>query len=221
MMHALDLEKARFNMIEQQIRPWNVLDQQVLDTMSELPRDLFVPPGYASLAYADTEIPIGHGHHMMAPKIEGHILQALAIQPKETVLEIGTGSGYLSACMSRLARQVHSVDIHEDFTTTAASNFKSLGLQNIVLYTDNAAEGWGKEDRYDAIAVTASMPEYLPVFESSLTIGGRLFVVVGQAPAMEAILITRINETDYSRRSLFETSIEPLDGLIPPKQFEF
>lgn len=220
-MHALDLEKARFNMIEQQIRPWNVLDQQVLDIMSELPRDLFVPHGYESLAYADTEIPIGHGHHMMAPKIEAHILQALDIQPQETVLEIGTGSGYLSACMSRLARQVHSVDIHEDFTQSAQERFKTLGLENIILYTDNAAGGWGKEDRYDAIAITASMPEYLPVFEKSLTIGGRLFVVVGHAPVMEAMLITRISEDDCSRQTLFETSIEALDGLIPARSFDF
>jgi protein-L-isoaspartate(D-aspartate) O-methyltransferase len=220
-MHALDLEKARFNMIEQQIRPWNVLDQQVLDTMAELPRDLFVPRGYESLAYADTEIPIGHGHHMMAPKIEGHILQALEIRPHETVLEIGTGSGYLSACMSRLARQVHSVDIHEDFTETADGHFKTLGLENIILYTGNAADGWGKEDRYDAIAVTASMPEYLPIFESSLCIGGRLFVIVGQAPVMQAMLITRINQADFSRQILFETSIEALDGLIPERKFDF
>jgi protein-L-isoaspartate(D-aspartate) O-methyltransferase len=220
-MHALDLEKARFNMIEQQIRPWNVLDQQVLDIMSELPRDLFVPDGYASLAYADTEIPIGHGHHMMAPRIEAHILQALDIQPQEIVLEIGTGSGYLSACMSRLARQVHSVDIHEDFTKSAQERFRTLGLENIILYTDNAAEGWGKEDRYDAIAITASMPEYLPAFEKSLTVGGRLFVIVGRAPVMEAMLITRISEDDYSRQTLFETSIEPLDGLIPARSFDF
>ena len=220
-MHALDLEKARFNMIEQQIRPWNVLDQQVLDVMSELPRDLFVPDGYASLAYADTEIPIGHGHHMMAPRIEAHILQALDIQPQEIVLEIGTGSGYLSACMSRLARQVHSVDIHENFTKSAQERFRTLGLENIILYTDNAAEGWGKEDRYDAIAITASMPEYLPAFEKSLTVGGRLFVVVGHAPVMEAMLITRISEDDYSRQTLFETSIEPLDGLIPAQSFDF
>jgi protein-L-isoaspartate(D-aspartate) O-methyltransferase len=220
-MHAYDQEQARFNMIEQQIRPWDVLDQQVLSTMADLPRDQFVPEGYQSLAYADTEIPIGHGHHMMAPKIEARLLQALAVQNNETVLEIGTGSGYLSACLSRLAKQVHSVDIHEDFTVQASGRFRQLGLDNIILYTEDAANGWGRQKRYDAIAITASMPEYHNGFEQALTIGGRLFVIIGQAPVMEATLITRLSETDFSKEFLFETSIEALDGLLPPKHFQF
>jgi protein-L-isoaspartate(D-aspartate) O-methyltransferase len=220
-MHAYDQEQARFNMIEQQIRPWDVLDQQVLDTMAGLPRDQFVPEGYQSLAYADAEIPIGHGHHMMAPKIEARLLQALAIQSHETVLEIGTGSGYLSACLSRLGKQVHSVDIHEDFTRQASERFRQLGLENIILYSEDAAHGWGKQGRYDVIAVTASMPEYHPGFEQSLTIGGRMFVIIGQAPVMEAALITRLNENDFSKVFLFETCIEALDGLLPPKRFQF
>jgi protein-L-isoaspartate(D-aspartate) O-methyltransferase len=218
-MHAYDQEQARFNMIEQQIRPWDVLDQQVLDTMANMPRDLFTPEDYQSLAYADTEIPIGHGHHMMAPKIEARLLQALTIKSDETVLEIGTGSGYLTACLSRLAKQVHSVDIHDDFTALARTHFQQLGLENIILYNEDASRGWGKEGRYDAIAITASMPEYHPGFEQTLTIGGRLFVITGQAPVMEATLVTRLNETDFARQFLFETCIEALDGLLPPKRF--
>ncbi len=218
-MHAYDQEQARFNMIEQQIRPWDVLDQQVLDTMANMPRDLFVPEGLQYLAYADTEIPIGHGHHMMAPKIEARLLQALAIRPTDTVLEIGTGSGYLSACMSQLAKQVHSVDIHDDFSLRAQSHFKQLGLDNIILYQEDASQGWGNEGRYDAIAITASMPEYHQGFEQSLAIGGRLFVITGLAPVMEATLITRLNENDFARQFLFETCIEALDGLLPARQF--
>jgi protein-L-isoaspartate(D-aspartate) O-methyltransferase len=218
-MHAYDQEQARFNMIEQQIRPWDVLDQQVLDTMADMPRDLFVPDGYQSLAYADTEIPIGHGHHMMAPKIEGRLLQAVAVKAHEMVLEIGTGSGYLTACLSRLGRQVHSVDIHKDFSTTAKGRFQQMGLENIILYNEDASRGWGKDHRYDAIAITASMPEYHPGFEQALSVGGRLFVITGLAPVMEATLITRLSETDFSRQFLFETCIEALDGLLPPKRF--
>jgi protein-L-isoaspartate(D-aspartate) O-methyltransferase len=218
-MHAYDQEQARFNMIEQQIRSWDVLDQQVLDTMANMPRDLFVPEGCQSLAYADTEIPIGHGHHMMAPKIEARLLQALAIESDETVLEIGTGSGYLTACLSRLAKQVHSVDIHEDFTALAKTHFQQLGLENIILYNEDTSRGWGKEGRYDAIAITASMPEYHRGFEQTLAIGGRLFVITGLAPVMEATLITRLNETDFARQFLFETCLEALDGLLPARQF--
>ncbi len=220
-MHALDQEHARFNMIEQQIRPWNILDQRVLDVMGEMPREAFVPEAYKSLAYADTEIPIGHSHHMMSPKIEAHALQALASQPQETVLEIGTGSGYLTACLAQMARQVHSVDIHSDFTETARTNLDQIGINNAVLYTDDAAHGWGKPDRYDAVAVTASMPEYDPVFEQSLRVGGRLFIIVGEAPVMKAMLITRLNESDFSRTELFETCVEPLDGLLPRQKFAF
>jgi protein-L-isoaspartate(D-aspartate) O-methyltransferase len=220
-MHALDQEHARFNMIEQQIRPWNILDQRVLDVMGGMPREAFVPDAYKSLAYADTEIPIGHSHHMMSPKIEAHALQALACQADETALEIGTGSGYLTACLAQMARQVHSVDIHSDFTEMARANLDQIGINNAVLYTDDAAHGWGKTDRYDAVAVTASMPEYDPVFEQSLRLGGRLFVIVGAAPVMKAMLITRLNDSDFSRTELFETCIEPLDGLLPTQKFAF
>lgn len=221
MQQAADLDLARYNMIEQQIRPWEVLDERVLGVMGELPRELFVPQGWQHLAYADTEIPLGHGHHMMAPKVEARLMQALELEPSDRVLEIGTGSGYLAACLSRLARQVDSVEIHADFSARAGAHLHALGIDNVIRHTGDAAHGWGGEKRFDAIAVTASMPVYHEGFERALRIGGRLFVVIGQAPVMEAMLVRRLGEDEFAREFLFETAIEPLDGLLPPAEFRF
>ncbi|MGD8312791.1 MAG: protein-L-isoaspartate O-methyltransferase, partial [Gammaproteobacteria bacterium] len=157
-MNQPDFEQARFNMIEQQVRPWDVLDQRVLDTMSGVPREAFVPQRYRALAFADTNIPLGHDQVMMAPKVEGRLLQALAILPEDSVLEIGTGSGYLTACLARLAGHVTSLDIMPDFTASAGGRLGEHNIANVTLETADAADGIDSGERFDAIAVTGSLP---------------------------------------------------------------
>jgi len=208
------LEKARFNMIEQQIRPWEVLDQTVLDTMKHIPRENFVPEIYRTLAFSDTEIPLGHGESMMSPKIEGRMLQELTISPSDICLEIGTGSGYVTACMAHLAKHVYSVEYYQDISIRAQDQLDYHKIFNVELSIGDASYQWQNpmEERYDVIAMTASMPRYNPVYEQKLNVDGRLFVIVGQAPVMQAMLVTRLSETEFNRMSLFETCIKPLIG---------
>lgn len=221
-MSALDLETARFNMIEQQIRPWDVLDIKVLDTMSQVPREAFVPNGYEALAFSDTEIPIGQGESMMSPKVEGHVLQALDLKSSDNVLEIGTGSGYLTACLASLCSNAYSVECHADLQASAEQRLKSLGFDNVTLWHGDAAHGWQQAPRYyDAIAITGSLPEYDPCFEQQLKPGGRLFVITGDVPAMEATLITRVDERNFVRSTLFETYLKPLSGREKKPAFVF
>ncbi len=219
-MTAFNFDKARFNMIEQQIRPWEVLDQQALDTLTRIPRENFVPERYRNLALSDVAIPLGHGEFMLKPNVEGRILQALAVQATDRVLEVGTGSGYLTACLARMASSVVSVDIIPDFTEQARQKLKAHRLDNAVLHTGDASRGWG-EHRYQAIAVTGSMAAVDDLWPQSLSLGGRLFIVVGQPPIMEALLITRVGEREWTRESLFDTELSPLRGLAPVKTFEF
>lgn len=222
MMSQSNVEQARFNMIEQQIRPWDVLDPQVLDVIAATPRELFVPAQYKGLAFMDLEIPLGHGEFMMAPKLEARALQALALQPSDVVLEIGTGSGYLTACLAKLAAQVHSVDIHEEFKLRAAEQLKALGLiDKITLRCGDAANGWSQGRRYDAIVLTGSLPEYRDCFAQSLNPGGRLFAVVGEAPVMQAQLITRRASNSFSHTNLFETDLKALTGVSKAPVFLF
>ncbi|ANB01366.1 protein-L-isoaspartate O-methyltransferase [Ectothiorhodospira sp. BSL-9] len=218
----MNLEQARFNMVEQQVRPWDVLDPRVLSVMEHTPRERFVPDSQRMMAYADLEVPLGHGESMMRPTVEGRLLQALDIQPRDVILEVGTGSGYLTACLAQLGSHVESVDIHEDFTRTAQSPLKDLQLRNVNLVTGDAAEGWsGRHGQYDVIAVTASMARYREDFERQLNLGGRLFVVVGEPPAMQAMLVIRVGENDFSRHGLFETCLKPLVGFEEPPRFVF
>jgi protein-L-isoaspartate(D-aspartate) O-methyltransferase len=209
-MNQTELEQARFNMIEQQIRPWDVLDQRVLDTMKMIPREDFVPEPYRSLAFADTNIPLGHNQVMMAPNVEGRLLQALAIQPEDTILEIGTGSGYLTACLARLGRHVTSIDIEPEFTAQAQTRLAAQGISNVTLETADAAGGMERGKSFDVIAVTGSLPVLQQQFHDNLNTGGRLFVICGQLPIMEALLITRVDASSWTRESLFETTIPPL-----------
>ena len=218
-MSELNLEQARFNMVEQQVRPWDVLDPKVLSVMETLPRDEFVPAEYQNLAYADIEIPLGHGECMMAPKVEGRMVQALNVQPTDVVLEVGTGSGYVTAMLSKLAAQVYSVEIIDEFKHAAAARLAEHGIDNVVLRTGDASKGWNQVARYDAIAVTGSMPEYRDDFEKSLALGGRLFVVVGQAPVMQAMLVTRVGENEFRRDNLFETDLKALTGVEKTPEF--
>ena len=219
-MTAFNFEQARYNMIEQQIRPWEVLDQRVLDTIACVPREDFVPERYRNLAFGDVAIPIGHGEFMLKPNVEGRLLQALAVRPTDRVLEVGTGSGYLTACLARLAGSVVSVDIVPDFIEVARQKLKALRSSNAVLHAGDASRGWG-EHRYDAIAVTGSMAAVADHWRQSLSLGGRLFVVAGQPPVMEALLITRIGEQEWVQESLFETELPPLRNAAAPKVFEF
>ena len=220
-MNQSEIEQARFNMIEQQIRTWDVLDQRVLDVMKSVPREQFVPEHYRSLAFADTNIPLGHDQVMMAPKLEGRLLQALAITPDDSVLEIGTGSGYLTACLARLGKQVTSIDITADFTTAAAAKLEAQGISNVTLETLDAAEGIESDQRYDVIAVTGSLPLLQQQFQKNLAVGGRLFIITGSLPIMEANLITRVEENHWSSECLLETCIPPLLHAARPQAFVF
>jgi protein-L-isoaspartate(D-aspartate) O-methyltransferase len=217
----MSLEKARFNMIEQQIRPWNVLDFDVLETLKSVPRENFVPNIHRSLAFADIEIPLGHGETMMHPRVEGKLLQELAILPSDTCLEIGTGSGYLTACLAKLSTHVHSVEIHEDLSHIAQNNLDSIGVMNASLMVGDAANDWQTQPNlYNIIAITASMPRYNNRYEKKLAVGGRLFVVVGKENSiqpMQAILVTRTSPSQFSRVSLLEM---PLKTLIMQEKEE-
>jgi protein-L-isoaspartate(D-aspartate) O-methyltransferase len=215
----MDFEQARYNMIEQQVRPWDVLDQHVLDVMTTLPREAFVPEKYRSLAFADISIPLGHDQVMMAPKLEGRLLQTLAIQPDDAVLEIGTGSGYLSACLSRLGRHVTSWEIFPELSETAQATLKEQGIDNISLEIGDAISGISDDARYDVIAVTGSMPVLQQQFHKNLRAGGRLFVIIGKPPIMEAVLVTRLDADNWVQESLFETSLPPLVNATEPRRF--
>jgi protein-L-isoaspartate(D-aspartate) O-methyltransferase len=219
-MSEMSVEQARFNMIEQQIRPWEVLDQRVLEVMSTVPREDFVPPRYRQLAFADVAIPLGRGQVMMAPKIEARMLQALGVQSIDRVLEVGTGSGFITTCLARLGNTVVSVDILPEFTQAAQRKLSAHGIKNVVLHSGDAALGWGGQ-RYDAIAITGSLPTMPERWPQQLTIGGRLFVVVGELPVMEALLIIRLGEHEWATDSLFDTELPPLLNVTRPVVFEF
>ena len=218
-MSEFNVAKARFNMVEQQIRTWEVLDQHVLDVMAEIPREDFVPPRYRNFAFADISIPLGHDQVMMTPKVEGRLLQGLNIAPTDNVLEVGTGSGYLTACLARLGASVLSVDIFPDFTQSARQKLNKHGI-GARLQTGDAARNWNSH-RYDVIALTGSLPILPESWRQRLAIGGRLFVIVGEEPIMEALLITRVGEQDWIEQSLFETAIPPLLNFNKPTVFEF
>lgn len=220
-MSQTDFEQARFNMIEQQVRPWEVLDERVLDVMSRIPRENFVPERYRALAFADTNIPIGNNQVMMAPNVEGRLLQALNITPQDSILEVGTGSGYLTACLASLGRHVTSMDIFPEFTATAGERLAAQGITNVTLATADAANGLDNDAQFDVIAVTGSLPLLTRQFHENLDTGGRLFVISGKLPIMEALLITRINRDNWSRESLFETCLPPLEHASRPQGFVF
>ena len=216
----MNIDFARQQMINQQVRAWTVLDSAVLDVLSAVPREDFVPQPYESLAFADTEIPLGHGEFMMTPTVEGRVLQALDLDSNEHVLEIGTGSGFLTACLARLSGTVTSVDIHDDFVRNAARKLANAGVDNVELHSMDATRELPNGD-FDAIAVTGSIETFDPRFVDALRPGGRLFVVVGSPPVMEARLVRRTGEADWQSKTLFETSLGPLvHGTLPP-QFLF
>lgn len=220
-MVDMNLEQARHNMIEQQIRPWEVMDDQVLDLIRRTPREDFVPPQYRNLAFTDMMVPLGHGQAMMPPRLEARMLQALAVQPDESVLEIGTGSGYVTALLAQLARHVYSVEIVPELKQAAEQRLAARGLTNVTLDEGDAAAGWPRRGSYDAIAVTGSLPMLVPELAQELNVGGRLFVVVGEAPAMTALLITRLGKDEWAQEDLFETVLPPLQNAAQPQRFMF
>jgi protein-L-isoaspartate(D-aspartate) O-methyltransferase len=216
----MDTLAARQQMVDQQIRTWEVLDPRVLDVFAMVPREAFVPPEYRDLAFADTAIPIGSGQSMLAPKIQGRILQALSIAAGESVLEVGSGSGYLAACLSLLGSSTRSIDIHPQFTAMSKANLRAVPRASVEFETRDAFSS-APLGEYDAIAVTGSLPVYDARFERSLRLGGRLFAIVGEAPVMDAMLVRRVDNAEWIRESLFETVVEPLINATAARQFVF
>jgi protein-L-isoaspartate(D-aspartate) O-methyltransferase len=216
-----DLERARFNMIEQQIRTWEVLDQRVLDILFKVRREEFVPQSYRALAFFDMEIPLGHGEKMLHPKLEARMVQELALAPTDRVLEVGTGSGYMTALLATLGGHVYSVDIIPDFTRAASERLAAHGIRNVTLETGDASRGWDRHGPYDAIVLTASVPLLPEGFVASLKPGGRLLAVVGEPPVMEARLVTSAGGGAASTITLFETCIAPLKNAPQPERFVF
>jgi protein-L-isoaspartate(D-aspartate) O-methyltransferase len=214
----MNFELARTQMLGQQLRAWEVLDERVLRAFAETPREHFVPVDYRDLAFADTEIPLGHGQSMLAPKVEGRILQALQVEPIDEVLVVGTGSGYLTACIARLAKRVTSVDFFPDFVAAAEPKIAACGIRNVELKVADAFELTHRA-RFDVIAVTGSLPELDQHFSGMLRPQGRLFVVVGREPAMEAQLITLQPNGTTTTDSLFETVLAPLINAERPEPF--
>jgi protein-L-isoaspartate(D-aspartate) O-methyltransferase len=217
------IDRARFNMIQQQIRPWNITDERVLSVMAEVPRELFVPDAYRGLAYADIEIPIAEGQTMLAPKLVAHMLQALDIRDGDEVLEIGTGTGYVTACLAGLGGRVTSMEIHASLAEQARETLAALDAGQIEVRVGNGLEVLMDAQPFDAIAVTGSLPdsEALQVLKEQLSPGGRLFAVVGEDPVMEAMLMTRLAGTELSTQTLFETSVPALEKSPEPERFVF
>ncbi len=213
----LDYAKARETMVEQQVRPWDVLDPRVLDTIATVPREAFVPEALRELAYADTGLPLAHGETMMKPVLEGRALQALLPQADERVLEIGTGSGYLTACLARLAREVVSIERHSDLADAARARLAAQGIGNARIETADALS-WDNAQQFDAICVTGAVDALPARFAEWLKPGGRIFVVQGRSPAMDATLVHR--EVNGLRTdSLFETDLPYLAGAAPQPEF--
>jgi protein-L-isoaspartate(D-aspartate) O-methyltransferase len=217
----MDFEQARYNMVEQQIRPWDVLDQGVLDLLFKVRREDFVPQAHRSLAFVDMEIPLGHGEFMWTPKLEARVVQELDIRRNDRVLEIGTGSGYLTALLAAEAAEVVSVDIQPDFTAAAGQKLRAHGIGNVELHTGDAATDWDDEDGFDVIVLTGSTPLLSDALVRRLRTGGRLFAVVGEAPVMQAQLVTCSAPGAYRSVTLFETCVKALVNAPHPAAFVF
>jgi protein-L-isoaspartate(D-aspartate) O-methyltransferase len=217
----MNVEQARFNMIEQQIRPWEVLDPQVLELLFQVKREDFVPPEHRNLAFADLELPIGHGEAMMQPKVEARILQELGVQVNESVYEVGTGSGYLTALLARRARHVTSAEIHPDLRSAAERNLRTVGAANVTLLEGDSALAPLAESAFDVIVLTGSVPILPQAFLARLAPGGRLFAVLGDAPVMKAVLVRQPVPGSFQHVELFETLLKPLVNAPHPNRFRF
>lgn len=214
---TIDFQQARFAMVEQQVRPWDVLDPRVLETLMTVRREDFVPTRHRKLAFADLPLPLEHGEVMMKPVVEGRLLQALALAPSDEVLEVGTGSGFITACLANLAREVTSIDRHADFVERTRARLVAEGVTNVRLETADVF-AWEPGRQFDAICITGAVATHPERFAGWLRPGGRLFVIHGQSPVQEAILITRDGD-GFLRESLFETDVPYLHGAEPAPQF--
>lgn len=218
---AMNIEQARLNMVENQVRPWEVLDGRVLDVISRVRREDFVVAEHRQLAFADLCLPLGHGEVMMKPVVEGRVLQALELLPTDHVLEIGTGSGFLTACLASLSAQVTSVDIHADFTAAATTRLRATGITNATVFTGEAVDDWQPDGLFDALVVTGAVFEIPPRWLTWLKPAGRALVVRGQSPAQHATLLTHEGAGRYREEILFETDLPYLTHAEPPKRFVF
>lgn len=214
-----NMEQARFNMVEQQIRPWDVLDGRVLDLLKKMRREHFVPSELQTMAFMDMEIPLGFGTAMWSPKLEARAAQALKLKNSDRVLEVGTGSGYLTALLANLAAHVTSVEIVAELSANAAHTLASHHVENVTLEVGDAARGWN--GNYDAIVLTGSLPMLPKAFQNSLNVGGRLFAIVGDAPLMQARVITCVAPGVFESLTVFETCVAPLQNAAQPQRFVF
>ncbi|MGB0129892.1 MAG: protein-L-isoaspartate O-methyltransferase [Rhodocyclaceae bacterium] len=217
----MNVEQARFNMIEQQIRPWEVLDQEVLDLLFAVKREEFVPPAYRPLAFADLEIPLGHGATMLAPKIEARMLQELQVRPGDKVLEIGAGSGHMAALLAAKAEHVHSLEIEPALAQMARENLHRQGFENVTVVEGDGARGWAAHAPYDVIVLSGSTPVLPPAFLQQLRAGGRLVAIVGDLPVMEMRLIVHNGEGAFESISILETATAPLKNALQASRFTF
>ncbi len=213
-----NIEIARQNMVENQVRPWEVLDPRVLDVLAAVRREDFVPVRYRNLAFVDMALPIGHGEAMMKPTVEGRLLQALDLDADDRVLEIGTGSGFITACLARLAGAVTSIELHADFADAARARIAASGAKNVRIEVGDAMRGLGA-DRYDAVVVTGAVYSLPDTFRAAVAPAGRLFAIVGESPAMQATLYTRADDSHWREESLFETDLRYLTHAEPPRRF--
>jgi len=217
----MNIEQARFNMIEQQIRPWNVLDQDVLDLLHVVKREQFVPEAYKALAFADVEIPLPNCENMLAPKIEARLLQEVMLKKHENVLLVGAGSGYLAALLAYKGRQVTAVEISPELKALAEANLAKAGVSNVTVELGNGAEGWAQGAPYDVIVISGSLESLPDAFLKQLAIGGRVAAFIGEAPIMSCNIVTRVSESAWDTVKVFETDVKRLTGAPVPSQFEF
>ena len=218
---SMNFDQARSNMVAQQVRPWEVLDPRVLELLETTHREDFVPVRYRKMAFTDMAIPLDHDQTMMKPVVEGRLLQALELKEDETVLEVGTGSGFITACLAQMAERVVTVDIHEQFTNEARARLNEKGIKNVELETGDVMTGWQPEQAHDVIVVTGSVPDVPDHFRGWVNPGGRMFVICGESPAMEAKLLTKLNATEWREESLFETDLARLINAEKAAEFEF
>lgn len=216
----MNIEKARFNMIEQQIKPWGVFDTRLLGAMATLPREQFVPEQHRNLAYADTTIPLPHGQAMLAPRELARMIQALKLSGNETVLEIGCGTGYASTILSKLAKSVHCIDVIPDFVKSTQSQIKKLAINNVSIEEVDAADGWITQAPYDAILITSAIPELTESMKSSLSPKGRIASILGNANNHSATL-SQIHKGCWQHETLFPTKTKPMINAKQPSQFVF
>ena len=220
-MSAMSVEQARVNMIEYQIRPWEVLDQEVLDLLYAVKREDFVPAAYRMLAFSDLEIPIGQGERMWPPKLEARVLQELALKPTDKVLEIGTGSGYFTALLAQRAQHVYTIEINAELKASAEANLCRAGVENVTAELGDGACGWTRNAPYDVIVLTGSVPILPNALLEQLAPGGRLFAVVGEAPIMTAQIVSCVAPGSFRTLGLFETVLAPLVNCEQPSHFRF